>query len=94
MKHSEWALIPGSEWQDSVDRLRSARKRLDHNLEALLDGLRLDPFSYSRPLIAEDANERYGTTKDVAYGYRLVVFVHVLPNRNACELGWVAAEDI
>lgn len=86
------ALVEGAEWLASVEGAAPGVPRFEHNLEALLDAIGINPFAYSRPLteLAEDV--RYATTKDVANGYRLVVFFRLDRTRMACELGWVAAE--
>jgi hypothetical protein len=92
LKARLWRLVEGPEWRASVEAEGNGVERFDHNLAALLDGIGINPFAYSRPLTAEVEDVRYGTTKDVANGYRLVVFLRLDRQQVTCDLGWVAVE--
>jgi hypothetical protein len=94
LKARLWRLVHGPEWEESLREAAAGRDRFSDNLEALLDGIGLSPFQYARPIQPEAPDERYGTTRDEANGYRLVVFIHVDRRTRTCTLGWVATEDL
>lgn len=94
MKARLWRLVFGPEWEASVRAADSGDDRFDDNLQALLDAFEVSPYLHARELTEGTPDDRYGTTKDVAGGYRLVVFVHVDPRRGTCTLAWCAREDL
>ena len=68
--------------------------RYRENIRALRDAIAVNPFAWTRPLIEEIELERYGTTRDGAAGYRLVVFVRVDVDTRTCVLAWVKLERL
>lgn len=92
MRADLWGVDEGPEWSAAVNDADPGDERFADNLQALRDAIAVAPFKYTRPLAAENEYERYGTTKDVAGGYRLVVFVRVDVIATRCELVWVELE--
>lgn len=92
MRARLWNLVEGPEWADSIRAAQAAVQRFDENLEALVDAIGVDPFAYGRAFIQEADDVRYSTTKDVANGYRLVMFYKVDRPSTTCELGWLEVE--
>jgi hypothetical protein len=93
LRGPQWGLDYGPDWQPSLDAVRH-RERIDDNIRALVDGITYNPFEYSRELVAGEPDERYGTTRDSANGYRVVIFLKVDRQSHRCVLGWVACEDL
>jgi hypothetical protein len=61
---------------------------------ALLEAVSIAPFTHARAIQPETPDERYGTTRDRAGGYRVVVFIHVDRQATTCTLAWAATEHI
>jgi hypothetical protein len=89
-----WRLVYGPDWEASVRAADPGHERFEDNLRALLDGFEISPYLHARELTPGMPDDRYGTTRDVAGGYRLVVFVHVTPAKGTCTLAWCAREDL
>lgn len=92
MRANLWGIDEGPEWEASVVAADPGTDRFQENLKALRDAIAVNPFGYTRPLVKETEYERYGTTKDVAAGYRLVIFIRVDVAATRCELVWVELE--
>jgi hypothetical protein len=88
-----WRLENGPELAASVrDANPGAGRRYEENLQALRDSIECSPYLYGRALVDEMPDVRYGTTKDVAEGYRLVCCFRVDRDAKRVELGWVMIE--
>ncbi len=103
MKVPLWRLRDGPGWTESVEAAENdaiensifGPDRFQANLEAICDALAYNPFEYSRPLVeGVDDDLRYGTTKDVAAGYRLVVLVRLHRMSRTIERAWMTTEWI
>jgi hypothetical protein len=84
----------GPEWEASVTAAHNGHPRFDENLAALREALGVAPFKHSCPLVEETPNDRYATTKDVAGGFRLVLFFRFDERRQTCVLAWLAVEAL
>lgn len=89
-----WRLVPGPEWEQSVRDADPDDGYFEDNLRTTRDVLAYDPFYLSRPFLGERDDARVFTTKDVAAGYRLVVFFKVRSGEQTVELGWVVLEQL
>jgi hypothetical protein len=90
----EWRLEYGVEWQASVDQANTDDSRFRENLEVLEDAIGIDPFRHGRALTPEVDTDRFATTKDIASGYRMVIFFRVDRSRATCTLEWLMLERL
>lgn len=94
MRFPLWRLTEGPEWGESVRETDPGDAWFERNLEAARQALELDPYTYSRPFLGDRDEQRVFTTRDVAAGYRVVLFFRVWPPKRTCELGWVEVEAL
>ena len=87
---AEWRVVPGDEWQESLEGIDPSDEFFARNVRSVYDTLSFDPYSWSRAFT--DHNTRLFTTKDVAAGYRLVALIHIDPGSHTVTLGWADIE--
>jgi len=88
----EWRIVYGAEWQASVDEADTGDDRFRENREVLEETIAIGRLG--RPLVPETPDDRYTTTKDIASGYRMVVFFRVDRRAMTCTLEWLALEAL
>ncbi len=90
-----WRLIYGPDWHSSVEQADRGHDRFRENRQVLEEVISFDPFHpYTRVLWPENDTDRVATTRDVAAGYRMVVFYRVDRTAQACTLEWMELEDL
>jgi len=91
----EWRLIEGPEWGSARAGADPWDEYFDENLEAIFHLLRRDPYRCSHAFLGDArADERVVQTTDQAAGYRVIVFVRIVPSEKHVELGWVELETL
>jgi hypothetical protein len=88
----EWRIVYGAEWQTSVDDADTGDERFVENREVLEETIAVG--RHGRALWPETPEDRYTTTKDVASGYRMVVFFRVDRVAMTCTLEWLVLEEL
>jgi hypothetical protein len=88
----EWRIVYGTEWDVSVAAADTGDDRFRENREVLEETIAIGRLG--RALTPEIPDDRYTTTKDVASGYRMVIFFRVDRSTMTCTLEWLALERL
>ena len=88
----EWHIAYGVEWEASVAAADTGDERFRENLKVLAETIAIGRLGSS--LTPDIPDDRYVTTKDVASGYRMVVFFRTDRSSMTCMLEWVMLEDL
>lgn len=88
----QWRIAYGAEWQASVDEADTGDERFRENREVLEETIAIGRLG--TVLTPENPDDRYTTTKDVASGYRMVIFFRVDRRTTTCTLEWLMLETL
>lgn len=88
----EWRIAYGAEWQASVEAADTGDERFRENREILEETIAIGRLGTA--LVPENPDDRYTTTKDIASGYRMVIFFRVDRAKNTCTLEWLMLEAL
>jgi hypothetical protein len=88
----EWRIAYGAEWQASVDQADTGDERFRENRKILEEMIAIGRLG--RALVPENPEDRYVTTKDIACGYRMVIFSRVDRANMTCTLEWLILEAL
>lgn len=87
-------LVPGQEWDESLEAIDPKPQRFDRHIRAMEFALKRDPVGWTDGFLAGRDALRVFRTQDVANGYELVVFLLVDERAHKCELKWIEVRNL
>lgn len=87
-----WGLEEGPEWEGSVRAADPGDGYFQDNVQALKDLLQHDPHAYSHGYLEERGDLRVAMTRDVAAGYRAILFFKI--EKRVVTLLWIELEPL